>query len=92
MVWYVEEMLAWGSPKRRKEGTVQRGQWRWMLAAALCVAMRPPSGIFWALAAGWYLLRCPGAAAAATAAGRGVAIGLAVLAGCAAWDRVWYGR
>ena len=60
MVWYVEEMLAWGSPKRRKEGTVQRGQWRWMLAAALCVAMRPPSGIFWALAAGWYLLRCPG--------------------------------
>lgn len=76
-----------------KKGSRPKGAspWRWILMAALSIAIRPPSGMFWAVAAVWYLSACPRDARLARAA-LGVAIGAAVLAGVAAWDRVWYGR
>lgn len=65
--------------------------WKWMLAAALCVVMRPPSAIFWAIVAGIYIMTIP-RKKRLTALLHGMGIGCAVLGASFAWDRVWYGR
>ena len=63
-----------------------------MLIAALCIAIRPSSSLFWAATSLWYLAcLCPVQQRLKRAV-LGLSLGILVLACTAVWDRLWYQR
>jgi hypothetical protein len=66
--------------------------YEWIIIAALCIAIRPSSALFWGATSLWYLTSwCP-PKQRLTHAILGVTIGSLVLGVTAVWDRLWYQR
>ena len=87
------------SSRGRKKKTEQQQQqtratksWQWMMMAALCIAIRPSSGLFWGGASLWYLAASANTTMKLKRAVMGLFIAAIVLACTAAWDRLWYQR
>ncbi|KAL4535557.1 hypothetical protein Ndes2437A_g06266 [Nannochloris sp. 'desiccata'] len=80
-----------------KEGSITPSSYylrstKWISIAALCVAIRPSSALFWGATSLWYLASwCPGEQRLNKAI-LGISIGLFVLFVTALLDRVWYQR
>jgi len=64
--------------------------YEWIAVAALCIAIRPSSALFWGAISLWYLTAwCP-VKQRLNKAIFGISIGLFVQFVTALWDRVWY--
>jgi Alg9-like mannosyltransferase family len=66
--------------------------YEWIIVAALCIAIRPSSALFWGATSLWYITSwCP-VKQRFQRASLGISIGLLVLACTAVWDRICYQR
>jgi GPI mannosyltransferase 3 len=91
LLWYAKDYFSMQSGCRSSSHTATSLQVRWMILAALCCVLRPPSVLFWAAAAVVYVMACP-YASRWRVIHRGLFIAGLVLASNTVWDRMWYGR
>lgn len=79
--------------KKEKVGLVSPNyfkNYQWIAIAALCIAIRPSSALFWGSISLWYLTSwCP-VKQRRNKAIVGISIGLFVQFATELWDRVWY--